>query len=62
LPFYAILRAVPDKLGGVICMFAALLILFLLPFIDKDLYYSSRFSFTNILFFSIFSITMLILG
>jgi hypothetical protein len=27
LPFYAILRAVPDKLGGVILMFGAVLIL-----------------------------------
>jgi quinol-cytochrome oxidoreductase complex cytochrome b subunit len=31
-PFYAILRACPNKLGGVISMGAALLILFLLPF------------------------------
>ncbi len=27
LPFYAILRSIPDKLGGVIAMFASLLIL-----------------------------------
>jgi quinol-cytochrome oxidoreductase complex cytochrome b subunit len=32
LPFYAILRSVPHKLGGVIVMMAAILILFLLPF------------------------------
>jgi ubiquinol-cytochrome c reductase cytochrome b/c1 subunit len=32
LPFYAILRSIPDKLGGVICMFAALLVLFIIPF------------------------------
>ena len=31
LPFYAMLRAVPNKIGGVIVMFSALLILFLLP-------------------------------
>lgn len=30
-PFYAILRACPDKLGGVISMASALLILFILP-------------------------------
>jgi ubiquinol-cytochrome c reductase cytochrome b subunit len=30
LPFYAILRAIPDKLGGVIAMFSAILILFTL--------------------------------
>ena len=28
LPFYAILRAIPDKIGGVLAMFSALLILF----------------------------------
>jgi quinol-cytochrome oxidoreductase complex cytochrome b subunit len=31
LPFYAILRSIPDKLGGVLCMFGALIILLLLP-------------------------------
>lgn len=36
LPFYAILRAVPDKLGGVIMMFGAIALLFALPFLDKS--------------------------
>ena len=36
LSFYAILRAVPNKLFGVILMFAAILILFLLPYIDNS--------------------------
>ncbi len=31
LPFYAILRSIPDKLGGVLCMFGALFALLLLP-------------------------------
>ncbi len=35
LPFYAILRAVPDKLMGVIAMFAAILVLFALPWLDS---------------------------
>jgi ubiquinol-cytochrome c reductase cytochrome b/c1 subunit len=35
LPFYAILRAVPDKLLGVIAMFAAILVLFALPWLDS---------------------------
>jgi ubiquinol-cytochrome c reductase cytochrome b subunit len=35
LPFYAILRAIPSKLGGVIAMFGAILILFALPWLDK---------------------------
>lgn len=32
---YAILRSIPNKLGGVIALFAALLILFILPFSSK---------------------------
>merc|ERR1712072_1411773 len=32
LPFYAILRSIPDKLGGVIAMLAAILSLLTLPF------------------------------
>ena len=34
LPFYAILRSVPDKLGGVALLFASLLILLALPWLD----------------------------
>jgi ubiquinol-cytochrome c reductase cytochrome b subunit len=36
LPFYAILRAVPSKLGGVVLMFASIIILFFLPWIDRS--------------------------
>ena len=36
LPFYAILRAIPDKLGGVIAMFGSILILFVLPWLDTS--------------------------
>lgn len=43
LPFYAILRAVPDKLGGVIAMFASILVLFVLPWLDSLKVRSSRF-------------------
>jgi quinol-cytochrome oxidoreductase complex cytochrome b subunit len=32
LPFYAILRAIPDKLGGVLTMLASILVLFFIPF------------------------------
>ena len=34
LPFYAILRSIPNKLLGVISMFSAILILLTMPFID----------------------------
>ncbi len=36
LPFYAILRAVPDKLGGVLCMFGAIAVLFVVPWLDTS--------------------------
>jgi ubiquinol-cytochrome c reductase cytochrome b subunit len=43
LPFYAILRAVPDKLSGVVLMFGAIFILFLLPWLDTSKVRSARF-------------------
>ena len=36
LPFYAILRAIPHKTGGILCMFASILVLFLLPFLNTS--------------------------
>ena len=36
LPFYAILRAIPDKLGGVIAMVSAIAVLGLLPWLDRS--------------------------
>ena len=36
LPFYAILRAVPHKLLGVIAMFASIAVLFVLPWLDRS--------------------------
>jgi len=43
LPFYAILRSIPDKLGGVIAMVAAILVLLLLPVINTSEVRSSKF-------------------
>ncbi len=42
-PFYAILRAVPDKLGGVIAMGASIGFLFLLPWLDRSPVKSIRY-------------------
>jgi ubiquinol-cytochrome c reductase cytochrome b subunit len=42
-PFYAILRAVPDKLGGVIAMGAAIVVLFFLPWLDRSPVKSIRY-------------------
>jgi ubiquinol-cytochrome c reductase cytochrome b/c1 subunit len=36
LPFYAILRAIPSKLGGVIAMFSAIAVLFFMPWLDTS--------------------------
>ncbi len=36
LPFYAILRAIPDKLLGVVAMFGSILIWFALPWLDTS--------------------------
>jgi len=43
LPYYAILRAIPDKLGGVVAMLASILILFVLPWLDTSKVRSARF-------------------
>jgi ubiquinol-cytochrome c reductase cytochrome b/c1 subunit len=43
LPFYAILRSVPDKLLGVIAMFGSILVWFALPWLDTSPVRSARF-------------------
>src|SRR5918911_1753480 len=43
LPFYAILRSIPNKLLGVIAMFGSILILFLLPWLDTSRVRSCKF-------------------
>jgi ubiquinol-cytochrome c reductase cytochrome b subunit len=42
-PFYAILRAVPDKLTGVLLMGAAIMIMFFLPWLDRSPVKSIRY-------------------
>jgi ubiquinol-cytochrome c reductase cytochrome b subunit len=42
-PFYAILRAVPDKFLGVVAMGAAIFVLFLLPWLDRSPVKSIRY-------------------
>jgi len=42
-PYYAILRAVPDKLGGVVLMGLAVMILFALPWLDRSKVKSIRY-------------------
>jgi ubiquinol-cytochrome c reductase cytochrome b subunit len=62
-PFYAILRAVPDKLFGVLAMGGAIVVLFLIPWLDRSPVRSIRYR--GPLFriaLSIFTISFLALG
>ncbi len=62
-PFYAILRAVPDKLGGVIAMGGAIFVLFLLPWIDRNPVRSIRYrSVTYKILLFTFAIAFVVLG
>lgn len=62
LPFYAILRAIPDKLGGVIAMFSAIFVLFILPWLDASPIKSGRYRPLFKPFFWLLVISCLILG
>jgi ubiquinol-cytochrome c reductase cytochrome b subunit len=62
LPFYAILRAVPDKLGGVLLMFGAIAILFILPWLDRSPVRSARFRPVFRIFFWLLFVDALALG
>ena len=42
-PFYTVLRAIPNPFWGVVAMFAAVFVLFLLPWIDKNKVKSIRY-------------------
>lgn len=43
LPFYAVLRAIPDKLGGVIAMVSAIAILAFIPWLDHSKVRSAKY-------------------
>lgn len=62
LPFYAILRSIPDKLGGVICMGLSLVVLILLPFLDTSQVRSATFRPIYRKIFWFFLVDALILG
>lgn len=62
LPFYAILRAVPSKLGGVILMFSSIIILFFLPWLDKSKVRSNNYRPLNSIAFFVFLADCLVLG
>ncbi len=62
-PFYAILRAVPDKLMGVIAMGGAIAVLFVLPWLDRSPVKSMRYKgWISKLWLLVFCISFVILG
>lgn len=62
-PFYAILRAVPDKLLGVIAMGAAIAVLFVLPWLDRSPVKSMRYKgWLSKIWLLVFCISFVILG
>ena len=61
LPFYAILRSIPNKLLGVIAMFSALLIILILPLTDLGRSRGLQFRPLSKAFFYIFIMNFLIL-
>ena len=62
LPFYAILRSIPDKLGGVIAMFGAILILLSLPYTDRSIIRGNSFKVLSKLAFYLFVFNFILLG
>ncbi|MEN5030585.1 cytochrome bc complex cytochrome b subunit [Pseudomonas sp. Ps21-P2] len=65
-PFYAILRAIPDKLLGVMAMGAAIAVLFVLPWLDrspvKSMRYKGWLSRAGLTVFCVCFVTLGVLG
>nr|APX39438.1 cytochrome b [Cryptocephalus celtibericus] len=58
---YAILRSIPNKLGGVIALVLSIAILYILPFTNKKMFQSNQFYPLNkIMFWSLFSTVLLL--
>lgn len=62
LPFYAILRAIPNKLLGVVAMFGSILVLLFLPWLDSCKVRSSRYRPIAKRFFWAFVAVCILLG
>lgn len=62
LPFYAILRAIPDKLFGVIAMFASIAVLAFLPWLDTSRVRSANYRPIYRQFFWVFVVVCIALG
>jgi ubiquinol-cytochrome c reductase cytochrome b/c1 subunit len=62
LPYYAILRAIPNKLFGVIAMFSSIGVLLFVPWLDRSPVRSTKFRPLYWWFFWLFAFTCLALG
>jgi ubiquinol-cytochrome c reductase cytochrome b/c1 subunit len=62
LPFYAILRAIPDKLMGVLAMFGSIAILVFLPWLDTSKVRSGAYRPAFRLFYWLFIANAIVLG
>jgi len=62
LPFYAILRSIPDKLLGVIAMFGAIVVLVLLPWLDRSPVRSGAFRPKFKIFYAVLVVDVFVLG
>jgi ubiquinol-cytochrome c reductase cytochrome b subunit len=62
LPFYAILRSVPNKLGGVVLLLLSIIVLFLFPFFIRPSIRSNFFKPMHKVFYWFFVFNCVILG
>lgn len=62
LPFYAILRSIPNKLGGVFAMGGSILILAFLPYLDRSNVRSTRYRPVKKVLTWIFYLNFILLG
>jgi len=62
LPFYAILRSIPDKLLGVVAMFGSIVVLAALPWLDRSPVRSTRYRPMHKWFFALLVVDVLVLG
>ena len=62
LPYYAILRAIPNKLLGVIAMFSSIILLCFAPWLDTSRVRSAKYRPVYKWFFWLFIITVIALG
>lgn len=62
LPYYAILRAIPNKIGGVLAMFGAIVVLFIIPFTNSSEIRSSTFRPLYKILYWLLVVSFLLLG